>query len=171
MKQVRRTVSPRLNSVTLNIILVYGESHFSGRDAYVLTNEELETLMNIANYCPIKYGQGVYSARVMIRSQPGYETSYWNDEELCISGIDYRKANPNSDMNMDSLTNLNFVIYPNPASTELNFKLKNTDVSQLENQISIQVFDILGSAVIEKRYEQNVRSSSPQASRPKVWCV
>ena len=72
------------------------------RETYVLTEDELNTLIDVADLCPIKYGQAVYSARVLVNTQYGYETRAWEDEELCISGVDYRRANPNASTGKDA---------------------------------------------------------------------
>lgn len=110
-------------------------------------------MIDVADLCPIKYGQAVYSARVLVNTQYGYETRAWKDEELCISGVDYRRANPNSSTVNDSLINNAFMIYPNPASTELNFKIQNSNGCTEEANTKIEILDVLGNVVIKKEYE------------------
>lgn len=122
------------------------------REMYILSGEEMEILQTIANYCPIRYGQAVYSARVLIQTQYGYETSYWNDEELCISGIDYRRSNPNIKPETDLEFIKEFMIYPNPASTELNFKVQNSTGCLEGSDTKIEILDILGNSVLKKEY-------------------
>jgi hypothetical protein len=150
-------VETKLETLTMNTEAetvnkeVYSIMNFAEqREAYILTNEELEILMNIANFCPIKYGQGVYSARVMIRSQPGYETSTWDDEELCISGIDYRRANPDDEHLTQYYSKTNYLLYPNPASNELTFKIQNIVQNTSFSKSKIEIFDILGNVMLKK---------------------
>lgn len=122
------------------------------RGNYLLTGEEMETLMEIAGYCPIRYGQAVYSARVLINTQYGYETMFWDDDQLCVSGIDYRKANPNTMVSIAIPAERDFMIYPNPASTELNFVVKNSKGCIEGANSKIEILDILGNSVIKKEY-------------------
>ena len=120
----------------------------------------METLQAIANECPLHYGQAVYSARVLISTQYGYESSYWDDEEICTSEIGYRKANPNHSTITYPLEVNDFTIYPNPASTELNFKVKNSDHCTEGTNTKIEILDVLGNIVIKKEYDGFVQNGS-----------
>ena len=122
---------------------------------YKLTDDEIEVLLNIAEYCPIRYGPAVYIARVLINTQYGYEALFWNDEELCISGIDYRKSNPNVPSKEISTTN-DFVIFPNPTASELNFKIQNAVACKNGEDTKIEILDILGNIVLKKEYKGSV---------------
>jgi hypothetical protein len=121
------------------------------KDNYKLTDEEIDVLLSIAEYCPIRYGPAVYSARVLINTQYGYEALYWDDEDLCISGIDYRKSNLNSPSKEISSTN-DFAIFPNPTSSELNFKMQNTIGCKNGVNTKIEIYDLLGNMVLKKEY-------------------
>jgi hypothetical protein len=82
-----------------------------------------------------------------------FETSYWDDEEICTSEINYRKANPNHQPEIEALSNKDFTIYPNPASTELNFKVQNSTHCSDGSNTRIEILDVLGSVVIRKEFE------------------
>jgi hypothetical protein len=128
------------------------------REAYSLTADEMETLQIIANECPLHYGQAVYSARVLISTQYGYETSYWDDDIICTSEASYRKANPNHSTITYPLVVKDFTIYPNPASTELNFKVKNSDHCMEGANTKIEILDFLGNMVIKKEYDGYIQT-------------
>lgn len=123
------------------------------REKYILTDDEIEILQTIAEYCPVKYGQAVFSARVLISTQYGYEGSYWNDDVLCSADIGYRRANPNQQSLTDDFSNNDFTIYPNPASTELNFKVRNSIHCSDVTNTKIEILDVLGNVVIKKEFE------------------
>lgn len=123
------------------------------RKTYTLTEEELNTLIDIAGLCPIKYGQAVYSARVLINTQYGYETMGWEDEELCTSGISYRRSKVNINSPTDSLANNDFMIFPNPASTELHFKINNSSNCVEGVNTKLEILDVLGNTVIKRELD------------------
>ena len=130
--------------------IVYGIlNQVEQRENYVLTNEEIETLLDIAEHCPAKYGQAVFSARVLIRTQYGYENYYWDDQELCSTGVGYRRASLIDTAAISS--DKGFIIYPNPASTELNFKVSG--LNDCANNTKIEIRDILGNMVLSKEYD------------------
>jgi hypothetical protein len=127
------------------------QSLLEQRENYILSNEEIETLMEIAARCPAKYGQAVFSARVLIRTQYSYENYYWDDQELCSRGVGYRRAGL-----IDTATispEKGFIIYPNPASTELNFKANGLNHYTNYSNTKIEILDVLGNIVIKKEYD------------------
>lgn len=88
----------------------------------------------------------------MISTQYGYEASYWNDEELCTVGVAYRRGNPINQSLINTNLNNDFTIYPNPASTEINFKVKNSNSCKEGSNTKIEILDLLGNSVIKKEY-------------------
>jgi hypothetical protein len=128
------------------------------KELFSFTEIEMNTLMEIGNLCPIKYGQAVYTARVLINTQYGYETMFWDDEQLCVSGVDYRKANPNQPTFIDSSDIDEFIIYPNPASTELNFKVQNNTYCTENTNFEIVILDVLGKRIYYKEFNKFVES-------------
>jgi hypothetical protein len=127
------------------------------REIQALTSGEMEILMSIADYCPFRYGQAVYSARVLIKSQYGYETMFWDDEDRCVRGVDFRKANP-LQLVVNETANNDFVIYPNPVSTELNFKIQQTSNCSCSTNTNIEIVDIFGKSVLKKEYNGFLQS-------------
>ena len=124
------------------------------REYYLLSDEEIELLLDLAAHCPNKYGQAVYSARVLIRTQNGYENYYWDDQEICSANIAYRKAA--AKLEEKAQPEKDFIIYPNPATNELNFAIKNTADCGENVQMSIEIRDILGNLVYVKLYTEFV---------------
>ncbi len=122
------------------------------REYYLLSDEEIELLLDLAAHCPNKYGQAVYSARVLIRTQNGYENYYWDDQEICSANIAYRKAA--AKLEEKAQPEKDFIIYPNPATNELNFAVKNTADCGENVQMSIEIRDILGNLVLKKVYTE-----------------
>ncbi|MEO0310474.1 MAG: hypothetical protein RIQ89_131, partial [Bacteroidota bacterium] len=58
---------------------------------YQLSSYELETVMGIANQCPVSGGRGVFKSRIILDAL-GYDYQY-NDNEMCaLEGYQYRKA-------------------------------------------------------------------------------
>jgi hypothetical protein len=123
------------------------------REKYLLDEEEMNVLQYISKQCPIIYGQAVFTARVLVSSQYGYEASYWDDEELCTDDLNYRKSKANK-IHSDSLltSQSDFMIYPNPASTELNFKLLYSSTCINGSNSIIEILDVLGNRVWYKEY-------------------
>ena len=147
-----------VNKIVIEII-----NQVTQKDNYKLTDEEIEVLLSIAEYCPIRYGPAVYSARVLINTQYGYEALFWDDEELCISGIDYRKSNPNVPDKEIASTN-DFAIFPNPTSSELNFKLQDALACKNGENTNLEILDILGNIVLKKEYQGTVSAGKVDIS-------
>jgi hypothetical protein len=100
--------------------------------------------------CPIRYGQAVYLARNLITTQPGLEGVSWNDNELCVYGVTFRRAKTDSVM----IGNNVFTVFPNPANNQLFFSLQ--DMMSNKDIAVIKIIDTKGSVVITRRMESNV---------------
>lgn len=126
------------------------------REGYVLTETELEELLIIADYCPIRHGSAVYIARTIINSQAGYEYRAWNDDELCIEGITYRRANL---INTENETNENKIsIYPNPTNHLLYFDISDKNVISCNEIKNYSIKTINGKIILNKQYSESVKS-------------
>ncbi|MEI6313027.1 MAG: T9SS type A sorting domain-containing protein [Bacteroidota bacterium] len=111
--------------------------HFS------FTDEELLKLQEIANYCPIRYGQAVYMARVLLNTQSGHENDSWDDEDICIYGVNYRRSNITKENSLD----VKYILYPNPTSDYINYAIINTDKIDSNINYRIEISDIQGSQI------------------------
>lgn len=136
-----------VNKIVFEII-----NQITQKEKYTLSEEEINALLTIADYCPIRYGPAVYSARVLINTQYGNETLTWEDEELCTAGIDYRKSNIRIDEDLNQ--NNNIIIYPNPATSELNFKVLFNSKCPKGSISTVEITDVLGNIVLKKEYQE-----------------
>ena len=136
----------------INKVVFEIANNVTQRENYELEEEELNDLLTIAEYCPIRYGPAVYSARVLINTQYGNETLTWEDEELCTAGIDYRKSNIRIDEDLNQ--NNNIIIYPNPATSELNFKVLFNSKCPKGSISTVEITDVLGNIVLKKEYQE-----------------
>jgi len=124
-----------------------------------LTEDEMNTLQIIAAYCPYRYGQAVYSARVLINTQYGHESEYWDDELLCIYGITYRRAH--LEELRDSSKVADYIrFYPNPASNTLTYELGDQLDCKINNAFLILIRDMQGNLVASKSIDTNKKKGT-----------
>ena len=129
------------------------------REDKLLTEDEMNTLQTIAAYCPYRYGQAVYSARVLINTQYGHESEYWDDELLCIYGITYRRAH--LEELRDSSKVADYIrFYPNPATNTLIYELGDQLDCKINNAFLILLRDMQGNLVASKSIASNKKKGT-----------
>ena len=102
-------------------------------------NEMWGDIEHIANQCPISGGVAVYDARAILLT---YDKSRdWNDEDICIKGVDYRKSNP-----IIVSTTPSTIVYPNPTNNLVNIWLKDYKISEGET-LELKIYDIIGKSI------------------------
>ena len=104
------------------------------------TEDIMDQLYAIADQCPISGGKSVFTCRSLISSLD--LNAFWDDDERCLFGIDYRKSNPLNELEapFDRQTS----IFPNPANDVL-FIIQ--DKSDSRSQYIIR--DIFGKIVFK----------------------
>ena len=132
---------------------------------YKLDESALNGLMLLANLCPYRYGQAVYNARVLINTQNGFENMSWDDEQICYNAIGYKKDNSEPELFIESVTNPNIGIYPNPASTLLNYKISSIDKSKCEQISSLKIFNGTGVLIYSSSIQLNTREGTIDISK------
>jgi hypothetical protein len=130
------------------------------REEYICTNEELNTLLEVANYCPIRFGASVYLARTLINTQKGYEAYGWVDEEICIKGVNYKQANHGNDDEIyeNLVENPNIEIHPNPASQYVYYSIVDKDKNKCNSIKGYILKDVSGKSVL-KKVDNNIGNS------------
>ena len=136
------------------------QNNLEQRGDGILELEELETLQLIANYCPIRYGAAVYLARTLINSQKGYEAYYWEDEEICIEGINYKRNNIDEIDLEQIIDNPNIEIHPNPATQNVYYNIIDKDKNKCNNITGYILKDIAGRVVKKEMNEQLPKSGN-----------
>jgi hypothetical protein len=99
---------------------------------------QIATLTNIANQCPHTGGEGVLRARGMLRHTQ-VTPVYYNDDALCAAEPPIEER---------STPEARIDVFPNPVSNGQVFV--NYQFTDAENQHTIQVYDLLGSLVVEQ---------------------
>ena len=103
------------------------------------TQEIINTLISLANECPISGGKAVFISRALLNSID--LDAYWDDDDRCVSGVDYRRTNNAS---TNSIEKKEIVIYPNPAKNILFIAMDNVNET-----IAYIIRDITGKTEIK----------------------
>ncbi|MEI6311632.1 MAG: T9SS type A sorting domain-containing protein [Bacteroidota bacterium] len=141
--------------------IVYSiQNELEQRASFICTNEELNALMEVANYCPIRYGASVYLARTLINTQKGYEAMGWDDEQICIAGVNYKIAPSSTDEEIytNIVVNENISIFPNPANQYIEYKIEQKDKEKCSDVIGFVLQDIRG-VTVKKSEGANITNS------------
>lgn len=85
------------------------------QDNFEFSNNQIETITNIAFQCPLAGGEGVFKARALYHFIVG-DTTY-DDSTMCAAqGLNWRKGHTLTSHNPKNALN----VYPNPANKTLN---------------------------------------------------
>jgi hypothetical protein len=103
-----------------------------------ITDAEIATLQTVANQCPLAGGDAVYEARALVQHFTGIQ---YDDTQLCQNAHDRRNLEQSNSSEAS-----NFVVYPNPASGQLNW----APFAGKETRI-IRLINALGQVVLQKQ--------------------
>lgn len=111
------------------------------KNRYRYKTDEKDSLLKIAFSSPYTHGDAVYSARVMLGLDPDNHH------------LTYRTPS----QNVDELDKTEIMVYPNPASIQYCFKLKNASPN-VEQAYIARLFDVSGRLI----YTEKIQLSSLQ---------
>jgi hypothetical protein len=113
-----------------------------GEERTILTQQEYDENLAIANMCPYIGGPSVYEARAIVYSQ-NQELIF--DDQLFCANVAMRKRKIDSTSYFDG----GLKVFPNPASTVLNIQNLNSEVLQIE------IKNQLGNIVVQEKVVDN----------------
>lgn len=136
LRQLNNAVTPdqqpATNQKTVNNIV------FNLMTTDQITDAEIATLQTVANQCPLAGGDAVYEARALVQHFTGIQ---YDDTQLCQNAND--RHNPEQALSSEAS---NFLVYPNPASGQLNW------APFAGNEIcTIRLINALGQLILEKQ--------------------
>lgn len=134
-------------------------------DYYGLEQKELDELLDLASLCPIRYGQAVYSARVIVNTVPGYEDLGWDDERICVAGVNYKRDHSDPDDKKEIVINDNIQIHPNPARDELYFTASEKDRSKCNELRGYSIMDGAGRKISALQFDSSKRQGVINVSK------
>jgi hypothetical protein len=120
-----------------------------------LSANELLEIESLASKCPYLDGQAVFKARTLYAMIAGPLT--YNDLAICNNlgvykgGINWYEIENSQIGKMQQRSNEDIQVYPNPTTTEVNFKAKSTNLSKA----MLKVFDVSGRLIQIKVKRQN----------------
>lgn len=109
-----QTTQSGQNQYEINKLLL--ERYHSGFTGY--DTSELQTLIAIADQCPVEGGEAVHTARALRADVEGMPQEY---DDQCVSGLSNRENQEQSQM--ATTWSHSMVVSPNPASTDLSIYL------------------------------------------------
>ena len=151
-KRVSNLNQIKAQNLTINTVEIYEQNQKTVNDLYLsllignlqssgllqYNHGQLETLLGIANQCPLAGGDAVYQARNLLSLNPQFDDADYNDDVLCqVVSIEKSTAYPSSVQQLS--------LYPNPANESLTVQLKQNDY-QGQNRLIIK--DVVGKTVM-----------------------
>jgi hypothetical protein len=158
-----------IESITIDTIdyedtLAELSSIYTPKNYYQLDVSEIDQLLELASRCPIRYGQSVYGARVILNTQAGFETMNWDDEDICIEGINYRRSNESEEDLKELVENKNIEIYPNPTSSLIYYTTKQVELDKCNEIVGYQICNAGGRDIAKVKYEEIKKAGSIDVS-------
>jgi hypothetical protein len=122
---------PEIDAAIINEIYTLYET-----DGEIPIEQELSTILSVANQCPYAGGKAVYQARALVHLFT--DSVQYNDEAVCLQSGIFRVGEENKENQT-----LSFSLSPNPAKEKVrvNFSLK------VDEPFTIQLLDITGREI------------------------